>query len=313
MPDASLDPPPGEPRADLRADCSRCVALCCVAPAFAASADFAIDKPAGRPCPNLTGTACGIHAELAPRGFPGCEVFDCFGAGQALVQATLGADRTVDWRASPATAEALFGAFPVVRQLHELLWHLVEADERLPDGALREQVRRLQDDTRRRATADADALRQVDPGALRAEVGPLLEQVSEVVRAGLCPAGQAAPDRRDADLVGADLHRADLRGTSLRGASLLGADLRGADLRGTDLLGADLRGADVRGARLDGSVFLTSPQVAAARGDTATTLPAAVVRPASWSRAPVPLAPPTRRAAPRGGRPRVVRTVRRAP
>ena len=42
-----------EPRADLRADCAQCFGLCCVAPAFVASADFAITKPAGRPCPNL--------------------------------------------------------------------------------------------------------------------------------------------------------------------------------------------------------------------------------------------------------------------
>jgi hypothetical protein len=34
-------------RRDLTADCSRCVGLCCVVPAFAASADFAIDQPAG--------------------------------------------------------------------------------------------------------------------------------------------------------------------------------------------------------------------------------------------------------------------------
>ena len=36
-------------RALLHADCARCAALCCVLPPFAASADFAIDKPAGRP------------------------------------------------------------------------------------------------------------------------------------------------------------------------------------------------------------------------------------------------------------------------
>ncbi|MDR3081083.1 MAG: pentapeptide repeat-containing protein, partial [Streptomyces sp.] len=40
-------------RSDLRADCSSCFALCCVALPFAASADFAIDKAAGTPCPNL--------------------------------------------------------------------------------------------------------------------------------------------------------------------------------------------------------------------------------------------------------------------
>ena len=39
-------------RARLRADCARCAGLCCVAPAFAASADFAIDKPAGHACPH---------------------------------------------------------------------------------------------------------------------------------------------------------------------------------------------------------------------------------------------------------------------
>ena len=40
-------------RAHLRADCSRCAGLCCVAPPFAASADFAFDKPAGQPCRHL--------------------------------------------------------------------------------------------------------------------------------------------------------------------------------------------------------------------------------------------------------------------
>jgi hypothetical protein len=37
----------GDLRLTLRADCERCFGLCCVAPAFAASADFAIDKDAG--------------------------------------------------------------------------------------------------------------------------------------------------------------------------------------------------------------------------------------------------------------------------
>jgi hypothetical protein len=32
----------------LTADCSRCAGLCCVATAFTASSDFAIDKPGGR-------------------------------------------------------------------------------------------------------------------------------------------------------------------------------------------------------------------------------------------------------------------------
>jgi hypothetical protein len=37
-----------QPGAELRADCERCFALCCVAPAFAVSPDFGLNKPAGR-------------------------------------------------------------------------------------------------------------------------------------------------------------------------------------------------------------------------------------------------------------------------
>ena len=78
-------PGPAGPGLALRADCAQCVGLCCVAPAFAVSADFAIDKAAGQPCPNLQADfRCGIHAGLRDRGFRGCAVYDCFGAGQRV-------------------------------------------------------------------------------------------------------------------------------------------------------------------------------------------------------------------------------------
>ena len=96
--------------ADLRADCARCSALCCVALPYAASADFAYDKPAGRPCRHLDGHACSIHAELPQRGFPGCTVFDCLGAGQQVTQHTYGGltwrDRQVE--ASPPVLVLFF-------------------------------------------------------------------------------------------------------------------------------------------------------------------------------------------------------------
>ena len=45
------------------------------------------DKPAGRSCPNLGADfGCGIHDSLRERSFPGCAVFDCFGAGQQVIQ-----------------------------------------------------------------------------------------------------------------------------------------------------------------------------------------------------------------------------------
>src|SRR5690606_37914114 len=75
----------------LTADCSRCAGLCCVALPFAASADFAVDKAAGTPCGHLQPDfRCGIHDGLREAGYPGCTVFDCFGAGQRVVQVTFG-------------------------------------------------------------------------------------------------------------------------------------------------------------------------------------------------------------------------------
>jgi hypothetical protein len=263
-------------RQDLRADCASCAGLCCVAPAFAASADFALDKPAGRPCPHLQrDSRCGIHDRLRERGFPGCVVFDCFGAGQRVVQQTFGG---ADWRESPEVATSVFAVFTVQRQLHELLWYLVEAASRLASGDLREEVEDVERRTRALAGAGPDELAGLDVEAYRREAGTLLGRVSDALRAG-----QEGPDRRGADLVGARLRGADLRGASLRGALLLGADLRGADLRLADLLGADLRAADLRGARLDGSLFLTRPQLEAARGDASTTVPAGLDRPGHWT------------------------------
>jgi hypothetical protein len=264
-------------RAHLRADCANCAALCCVAPAFAASADFAIDKPAGVACPNLQADfRCGIHDRLRPSGFPGCAVFDCFGAGQHLTQGTFGG-RT--WRESPELAAQMFAVLPVMRQLHEILWHLAEAAELSAAAPLAAEI----DAARRRTAALAEGtaaeLRALDAAAHRAAVGDLLLRVSDLVRAGVADRGR---DRRGADLVGRDLRRVRLTGASLRGTYLIGADLRGADLAMTDLLGADLRGADVRGADLSTGLFLTRPQVEAARGDMSTRLPVALSLPAHW-------------------------------
>ena len=241
-------------RAHLRADCSRCAGLCCVAPAFAASADFAIDKPAGTPCRHLRGNfRCGIHARLRERGFPGCTVFDCFGAGQQLTQETFGGR---SWRESSELARAQFAILPVMRQLHEMLWYLTEASEHRAAAGLYAEARTRRDEVAELTRRPADQLAALDVGAHRGAVGELLGRASEAVR------GPGRPDRR--------------------GADLMGADLRGVDLGTADLLGADLRAADVRGADLSRCLFLTQPQVSAALGDAATRVPAAVRRPAHW-------------------------------
>jgi uncharacterized protein YjbI with pentapeptide repeats len=266
---------PATPR--LRADCGRCAGLCCVAPGFAASADFAIDKAAGSPCPNLQGdNRCAIHDTLRPRGFPGCTVYDCFGAGQQVVGATF-AGR--DWRTDPRLAVRMFQVFAVMRQLHELLWYLTEAVTLPPARPVHAELATAIETIDRLTARGADELAALDVAAHRAHVNVLLLRASDLVRARV-PGPR--PEHRNADLVGADLAGADLRGANLRGAYLIGARLRGADLRRADLIGADLRGADLTGADLAGSIFLTQPQVSAAAGDATTRLPARLRRPVHW-------------------------------
>lgn len=270
--------PSGDPRADLRADCSRCAALCCVATTLVRSTDFAIDKPAGVRCPKLADDfGCSIHDRLRSSGFPGCAAYDCFGAGQRVVQVVFGGRR--DWRESPDVASMMFAAFDVMRALHELLWLLEEAVRLDVGQALVGRLRTVIEATEDLAGRDAGALAATDVEAHRAQVNTLLRAASTAARAGL---PQDRTDLAGADLVGADLRGRDLVGASLRGAVLVGADLRGARLDRADLTGADLRGTDVRGTDLSTALFLAQGQVAAARGDRGTKLPEWLEPPTHW-------------------------------
>lgn len=260
----------------LRADCESCFALCCVAPAFSASADFAINKPAGAACPHLRPDfRCGIHAGLRGRGFRGCTVYDCFGAGQQVSQVTFGGQ---DWRSAPGTAKQMFEVFPVMRDLHELLWYLSEALTLVAAASLHGELSRALGATERLTAQGPGELRELDLAAHRRDVNDLLLAASDLVRAGV----RHQKDHRGDDLIGADLEGADLRGASLRGAYLIGADLRRADLRMADLIGADLRGADLRGADLTDAIFLIQSQLDAAKGDPGTRLPSSLTHPAHW-------------------------------
>ncbi|AGZ45909.1 pentapeptide repeat-containing protein [Actinoplanes friuliensis] len=250
---------------ELSADCGRCAGLCCVAPAFAKSSDFAINKPAGRACPNLADDfRCGIHERLPERGFPGCVVFDCFGAGQQITQQTFGGR---DWRSTPGIAGQMFALLPIVRQLHELIWYVTRALELPAARRLQPKLQSALDETTALVGGTPDELLALDLDLHRRKINPLLQKASELARAG----GKRA-DHRGADLIGRRMKGADLRGASLRGALLIGTDLRGADLRTADFTGADLRGADLRGADLRGALFLTESQVKAAVTDDTTQL-----------------------------------------
>ena len=272
-----VEPAPEGGRLSLRADCERCFALCCVVPAFSASADFAITKEAGQPCTNLTPEfRCGIHTCLREQGFRGCTVYDCFGAGQKVSQVTFDG---ADWREAPRTAKQMFEVFPIMRDLHELLWYLSEALTLQTTGPLHADLRLALAKTERLTYLSPDQLAQLDLESHRQVVNALLLQTSELVRAEV---RSEKKQLRGADLIGANLAGADLRGASLRGSYLIGADLRHADLRMADLTGADLRGANIKGADLTGSIFLVQSQIDSAKGDIETRLPTSLTHPRHW-------------------------------
>lgn len=255
----------------LRADCSQCFGLCCVLVPFRAVAGFGRDKDSGEPCHHLRpDDRCGIHETLREDGWPGCTVFDCFGAGQQVSRVTYGG---TSWRDQDNLAE-MAAVLSVMRQLHEMLAHLAEAVRRSPDEAAERLVGAVLGHTR----STPEDLLALDVDELRAEVGAVLAEASARARSGYpAPASLAR-----ADLAGRDLRGQDLRGATLRGAVLIRADLRGCDLADADLLGADVRDADVRGASLASALFLAQPQVNAMRGDAATLLPAGLDRPGHW-------------------------------
>ena len=270
--------PPSADRTNLLADCANCFGLCCVALPFAASADFGHTKAAGEPCRNLQpDNRCGIHRHLRDRGYPGCTVFDCLGAGQQVSQVIYGG---VDWRGDTRRAGQMFAVFAVIRRLHELRWYLLEAVERVAEPELRQRLQGELDRIEAWCAAEPEVVLGLDLDQHRTEVNDLLTAVGHLLSSA---AGTARRNHRGADLIGARLEKADLRGANLRGAYLIGADLRGADLRLADLIGADLRGARIGGADLSTSIFLTQVQLNAAQGDRSTRIPDGLARPAHWS------------------------------
>ncbi len=140
--------------AHLKADCALCTGLCCVVPPFDALQGFGFDKPAHTPCKHLCDDfSCGIHAELADRGFRGCTVFDCHGAGQRVSQQLFPGQ---DWRDSVETAQQMFSAYDTARGLHDLMVLLYTASVHVDDARLTAQFDAIERLCERMPLAQAD-------------------------------------------------------------------------------------------------------------------------------------------------------------
>lgn len=270
-------------RKSLTADCTKCFGLCCTALNIAASSDFAIDKKAGTPCPHLhRDFQCEIHKSLREKGFKGCTVFDCLGAGQKVSQGTFNGQ---SWREHPEIAQKMFRVFPIMEQLYEMIAFIAEAltydvSESL-QGKLNKQLEKLQSLT----DMGPDRLLSLDITSCRLPVYELLLETSEYIRTELSSkvfAIKKGENYRGVDWIGKKLAGKDLRTTDFRGAYLIAADLRNTDLRGVDFIGADLRDANLSGVNLSSSMFLTQMQINSAKGNVKTLLPAHIQTPSHW-------------------------------
>lgn len=264
----------------LSADCEKCFALCCVALPFAKSADFAMDKANGIPCPNLLSNHhCSIHDKLRKKGFRGCATYECFGAGQKVSQTIYNGK---DWRENPELAREMFMMFPIVQQLHEMLYYLNEALNLKGAEAIHNELIAMIKETENLTYLSPKSILQLDVSEHRRSINELLLSTSERVRANfLTKKGNRNIGARS-DLIGAKLKGINLQGENLRGVLFIAADLRQANLRGTDLIGADFRDANVSGADFSESIFLTQAQVNSANGDFHTKLPSHLSIPLHW-------------------------------
>ena len=249
--------------ADLRADCARCSALCCVALPYAASADFAYDKPAGRPCRHLDDFVV-LHPRPAARTWL-----------PRLHGVRLPRRGTAGHPAHLRRTDLARSAGPRGRDLRRVPDHASAPGAALvsPSGRPRRPARRASGGgsagwrTRRRPWPNQgpEELLQCDVAGHRAAVDDVLSEVSRRVRRAAVRAVRDTTGRprstRRADLVGAEARRRRPPRLRLPGRPAARRRSAACDLRGADLIGADLRAADLRGADLSTALYVTEPQV----------------------------------------------------
>jgi uncharacterized protein YjbI with pentapeptide repeats len=264
----------------LKSDCNNCFGLCCVALPYAKSADFPFNKDGGDPCRNLcVDNRCNIHNQLREKGFRGCVSYECFGAGQHVSQTIYGGG---DWRNNSGHAIEMFEVYPLVQQLHEMLWYLNQALRLKETQSYYPSLQNIYEETLKLTKKTPEEILKLDIGAHRSKVNILLLKTSEVYREDQIKKNKNKKIKKGSDYLGANLKGADLQGISFRGALMIAANLSHADLRKADFIGADLRDADLSNANLTGAIFLTQSQLNSAKGNIHTKIPDLLDKPAHW-------------------------------
>lgn len=199
--------------ASIEADCSRCVALCCVLLSFDRSDAFAFDKASGEPCHHLTRQwRCAVHADLEGEGMGGCAAYDCAGAGPRVVEEVFGLDRlSWAWLHDERQVALLADVFGVLQRVHALL-SLVQAAV-----ALGLSTRHLAE-AEGLATRLRPAARWSPEEVLALDVTSLSADVHGFLRGLAVSLPGADRQRRRLPVLGARTPSAGIEGDSMRGA-----------------------------------------------------------------------------------------------
>ncbi|MGM9531836.1 pentapeptide repeat-containing protein [Intestinibacter sp.] len=272
---------------NLKIDCENCFGLCCVALFFSKSDGFPQDKIAGKPCINLQPDfKCSVHKNLRKKRLKGCMSYDCFGAGQKVAQVTF---KGHDWTKSPDIANKMFDAFLIIRQLHEMLWYLMDASTFISNDNIKNELNSVIAETEKLTRLDQQSIINIDIDKHRIKVNRILKQVNEFVKKKVSDEKIKNSKNKKAlkegyDFIGRDLTNTNLIGANFAGALLIASNMKDTNLKGANLIGADLRDADIRGANLEDSMFLTQSQVNTARGNSRTKLPKSLSMPYYWEK-----------------------------
>ncbi|KEF35921.1 putative low-complexity protein [Schinkia azotoformans MEV2011] len=262
----------------LKSDCNNCFGLCCVALPYGKSADFPFNKDGGEPCRNLcSNNLCSIHGKLRETGFRGCVSYECFGAGQHVSQSIYNGK---DWREGGEHAEEMFAVFPLVQQLHEMLWYLQQSLTLKETHSLHNTLQKIYEETVDLAVKSPEEILKTDIVAHRSKVNALLIDSSKLYRGDNNKKGKLM--KQKSDYIGANLKGLNLQGANFRGKLMIASNLSQSDLRRADFIGSDLRDADLSGANLTEVLFLTQSQINSAIGDVHTKIPSYLEKPSHW-------------------------------
>ncbi|QUG41773.1 pentapeptide repeat-containing protein [Psychrobacillus sp. INOP01] len=265
---------------DLKSDCNNCFGLCCVALPYGKSADFPFNKDSGNPCRNLcSNNLCAIHYQLREKGFRGCVSYECFGAGQHVSQSIY---HGRDWREDAEYAEEMFAVFPLVQQLHEMLWYLKHALTLKETQSIQTSLQMIYEKTVELTEKSPKEILEIDIVAHRSNVNALLVETSKMYRSEINNRGNKKKIKKDVEYLGANLKGLNLQGEDFRGKLMIASNLRNSNLRKADFIGADLRDADLSGADLTYALFLTQSQINSAIGDIHTKIPNYLEKPRHW-------------------------------